>query len=43
MSASADNTVPQGFFSEDLAASDPDVFESVGRELARQQRQIELI
>ena len=43
MSASADSTVPQGFFSEDLAAGDPDVFESVGRELARQQRQIELI
>ncbi len=32
-----------GFFSADLAATDPEVFASVGREMKRQQEQIELI
>ncbi len=34
---------PVGFFSETLADADPDIFASVGRELTRQQGQIELI
>lgn len=43
MGASQKECTPQGFFTDDLAASDPDVFNSVGKELVRQQRQIELI
>ncbi len=43
MSASAAHDVPAGFFSENLASRDPEIFASIGRELARQQRQIELI
>ena len=43
MGASQEQSTPQGFFTDDLAARDPEVFESVGKELARQQRQIELI
>ncbi|GAB5502848.1 serine hydroxymethyltransferase [Pyruvatibacter sp.] len=39
----ADNTANDGFFSRSLAETDPDVFASVGRELGRQQTQIELI
>ncbi|MEP0070668.1 serine hydroxymethyltransferase [Pyruvatibacter sp.] len=39
----ADNTANDGFFSRSLADTDPDVFASVGRELGRQQTQIELI
>ena len=34
---------PDGFFTRDLAASDPQVFSGVARELDRQQHQIELI
>jgi len=43
MSASADYAIPQGFFSENLMTVDPDIFASLGRELTRQQNQIELI
>jgi glycine hydroxymethyltransferase len=43
MSASETHAIPRGFFSEDLAAHDPDIFGAVSRELARQQDQIELI
>ncbi len=43
MSASEQESAPKGFFSESLEARDPDVFASIGRELARQQGQIELI
>ncbi len=32
-----------GFFADDLAAADPDLAAAVGRELDRQQSQIELI
>lgn len=39
----ADNSANDGFFSRSLAETDPDVFASVGRELGRQQTQIELI
>lgn len=39
----ADNSANDGFFSRSLADTDPDVFASVGRELGRQQTQIELI
>ncbi len=38
-----DNSANDGFFSRSLAETDPDVFASVGRELGRQQTQIELI
>ena len=38
-----DNSANDGFFSRSLADTDPDVFASVGRELGRQQTQIELI
>ena len=43
MGASQGQFTPQGFFKDDLASSDPEVFESVSKELVRQQRQIELI
>ncbi len=43
MGASQSQPLPQGFFSEGLGERDPDVFAGVGRELARQQDQIELI
>ncbi len=43
MSASETYAIPSGFFSEELAARDPDIFDWVGRELGRQQDQIELI
>lgn len=43
MSASAAHDVPAGFFSENLVSRDPEIFASIGRELARQQSQIELI
>ena len=43
MSASADYVSPKGFFSDDLATRDADVFASIGREFGRQQQQIELI
>ena len=43
MSASETYAIPSGFFSEELAARDPDIFGWVGRELDRQQGQIELI
>lgn len=39
----ADNSANDGFFSRSLADTDPDVFASVGREMGRQQTQIELI
>lgn len=39
----ADNSANDGFFSRSLAETDPDVFASVGREMGRQQTQIELI
>jgi glycine hydroxymethyltransferase len=38
-----DSPAANGFFSRSLADTDPDVFASVGRELERQQTQIELI
>jgi len=37
------NTRPQGFFSSDLANADKDIFAAIGKELNRQQTQIELI
>jgi len=43
MSASQTYAIPDGFFSEELAGRDPDVFDWVKRELERQQNQIELI
>ncbi len=43
MSASQTYAIPDGFFSEELAGRDPDVFDWVKRELERQQSQIELI
>ncbi|NOX94122.1 MAG: serine hydroxymethyltransferase [Alphaproteobacteria bacterium] len=43
MSASETYAIPSGFFSEELAVRDPDIFDWVGRELGRQQDQIELI
>src|SRR5918998_6019000 len=42
MLAESRPTAP-GFFEADLHATDPDVFASIGRELKRQQEQIELI
>jgi len=38
-----DSPAMDGFFSRDLSQTDPDVFASIGRELGRQQTQIELI
>ena len=38
-----DSPATDGFFTRSLADTDPDVFASVGRELGRQQTQIELI
>ena len=43
MSASESYGIPQGFFSEELASRDPDVFGWMEKELSRQQDQIELI
>ncbi len=43
MSASETYAIPNGFFSEELAGRDPEVFGGVERELERQQSQIELI
>jgi glycine hydroxymethyltransferase len=43
MSASETYTIPDGFFGEDLAEADSDVFSAVTRELGRQEDQIELI
>ncbi len=43
MSVSAGYISPKGFFSEDLASRDPEIFSSIGREFERQQQQIELI
>ncbi len=43
MSASAEYVIPDGFFTKTLAESDPDVQAGIGRELSRQQDQIELI
>ena len=43
MSASETYAIPNGFFSEELAARDPEVFGGIERELDRQQSQIELI
>ena len=43
MSASVGDFSSQRFFKDDLSQVDSDVFDSIGRELARQQEQIELI
>ncbi|VAW04371.1 Serine hydroxymethyltransferase [hydrothermal vent metagenome] len=43
MSVSKLQIAPNGFFSENLKARDPEIFAGIGRELSRQQRQIELI
>ena len=43
MSASVGDFSSQRFFNDDLSQVDSDVFDSIGRELARQQEQIELI
>lgn len=43
MSASVGDFSSQRFFKDDLAQVDSDVFDSIGRELVRQQNQIELI
>lgn len=43
MDASVNDILSEGFFEDDLAQSDSEVFESVGRELQRQKGQIELI
>lgn len=42
-SASSVPTKEKGFFSDSMKASDPDVFDSIQKELKRQQTQIELI
>jgi glycine hydroxymethyltransferase len=42
-SADAPAVLPDGYFTASLRETDPDVFASIGRELARQQGQIELI
>ena len=43
MSETAKYISPEGFFTEDLADHDKDVFDMIGRESRRQQHQIELI
>lgn len=43
MGASVGDFSSEGFFKDDLAQSDSEIFESIGRELVRQQSQIELI
>ena len=43
MSATEPYNIPNGFFSETLESADTDVFQSISRELGRQQDQIELI
>ncbi len=43
MSVSDVQTGPSSFFSDSLKDRDPEVFAGIGRELSRQQRQIELI
>jgi glycine hydroxymethyltransferase len=43
MSVSKLQIAPNGFFSDSLKARDPEIFAGIGRELSRQQRQIELI
>ncbi|NOX83373.1 MAG: serine hydroxymethyltransferase [Alphaproteobacteria bacterium] len=43
MSVSKLQIAPNGFFSENLKARDSEIFAGIGRELSRQQRQIELI
>lgn len=43
MDASVDGFSSEDFFKDDLAQTDSEIFESIGRELTRQQGQIELI
>ena len=43
LSATADDVRAPGFFSQGLAAADPDVFGAIAKELKRQQDKIELI
>jgi len=43
MSASQSYATPSGFFNDDIAARDPAISDWIGRELGRQQNQIELI
>ncbi len=43
MSASETYAIPDGFFSKDLSAGDPDLFAEMEREFDRQRNQIELI
>ena len=43
MTAAADYAVSDGFFDQDLASADREVFAAVAQELKRQQNEIELI
>ncbi|MEM8773215.1 MAG: serine hydroxymethyltransferase [Pseudomonadota bacterium] len=43
MSATPSYSIPNGFFDDTLAEIDDDVFSSIGREMTRQQTEIELI
>ena len=38
-----DSVIGGGFFTEDLAIRDPEIFDAIGRELGRQREEIELI
>jgi glycine hydroxymethyltransferase len=40
---SSDQSLKSGFFTRSLAEADPDIFETIGKELGRQQHEIELI
>ncbi|MEE4012593.1 serine hydroxymethyltransferase [Roseibium sp. FZY0029] len=40
---SSDQSLQSGFFSRSLAEADPDIFDTIGKELGRQQHEIELI
>ena len=38
-----DTVTDSGFFTEDLASRDPEIFGAIGKELGRQRHEIELI
>ena len=38
-----EDTMTNGFFSDDLKTADKEIFDAIGKELTRQQTQIELI
>ncbi len=40
---SSDQSLQSGFFTRSLAEADPDIFDTIGKELGRQQHEIELI